>query len=169
LGDPLGVGDRGGPESPLLLHFATLQRLRRFARYWDLVGNSGNFVETAPRLWQEGGSPFARFLAWSDWLFARVGPTESIALPRQAQLLFTYLTEELRQAPPAVAERLHRDRKQAGQRETPEFLRSFCREVEASPVATAKVSAIKRQLKHLGTGEEIRQGAPTNPAARGRS
>jgi len=28
------------------LDFATMQRLRRFARYWDLVGNSGNFVET---------------------------------------------------------------------------------------------------------------------------
>ena len=29
-----------------LLDFATVQRLRRFARYWDLVGNSGSFVET---------------------------------------------------------------------------------------------------------------------------
>ena len=30
-----------------LIDFATMQRLRRFAKYWDLVGNSGNFV--APR------------------------------------------------------------------------------------------------------------------------
>jgi hypothetical protein len=30
-----------------LIDFATMQRLRRFARYWDLVGNSGNFIETA--------------------------------------------------------------------------------------------------------------------------
>ena len=29
-----------------LIDFATMQKLRRFARYWDLVGNSGNFVET---------------------------------------------------------------------------------------------------------------------------
>src|SRR5207245_5251218 len=36
-----------------LVDFATMQRLRRFARYWDLVGNSGNFVETTPRLWAE--------------------------------------------------------------------------------------------------------------------
>ena len=34
-----------------LIDFATMQRLRRFARYWDLVGNSGNFVETTPLIW----------------------------------------------------------------------------------------------------------------------
>ena len=42
-----------------LLDFATMQRLRRFARYWDLVANSGNFVETTPMLWTHtgGGTP----------------------------------------------------------------------------------------------------------------
>ena len=30
-----------------LLDFFTMQRLRRFARYWDLVSNSGVFRETA--------------------------------------------------------------------------------------------------------------------------
>jgi len=34
-----------------LIDFATMQKLRRFARYWDLVGNSGNFIETTPLLW----------------------------------------------------------------------------------------------------------------------
>ncbi len=34
-----------------LIDFATMQKLRRFARYWDLVANSGNFVETTPLLW----------------------------------------------------------------------------------------------------------------------
>ncbi|MBK9991305.1 MAG: DUF4080 domain-containing protein [Verrucomicrobia bacterium] len=34
-----------------LIDFSTMQRLRRFARYWDLVGNSGNFVETTPLVW----------------------------------------------------------------------------------------------------------------------
>ena len=56
-----------------LIDFATLQRLRRFAKYWDLVGNSGNFVGTTPRLWR-GASPFANFLRFSDWLYARLGP-----------------------------------------------------------------------------------------------
>jgi radical SAM superfamily enzyme YgiQ (UPF0313 family) len=34
-----------------LINFATMQRLRRFARYWDMVGNSGNFIETTPLVW----------------------------------------------------------------------------------------------------------------------
>jgi len=68
------------------LDFPTMQRLRRFARYWDLVANSGNFRATTPLLWRAESragtldtqpstltSPFAAFLAFSDWLFARVG------------------------------------------------------------------------------------------------
>jgi hypothetical protein len=38
-----------------LIDFPTMQKLRRFARYWDLVGNSGNFVETTPLIWGKVG------------------------------------------------------------------------------------------------------------------
>ena len=34
-----------------LIDFATMQRLRRFANYWDMVGNSGNFLESTPLIW----------------------------------------------------------------------------------------------------------------------
>jgi hypothetical protein len=43
-----------------LIDFATMQRLRRFAKYWDMVGNSGNFVESTPLLWSNAASPFDR-------------------------------------------------------------------------------------------------------------
>ena len=36
-----------------LIDFATMQRLRRFAKYWDLIGNSGNFVGTTPLIWRD--------------------------------------------------------------------------------------------------------------------
>ena len=49
-----------------LIDFATMQKLRRFARYWDLVGNSGNFVETTPLIWSiEGGRPACPLLLGS--------------------------------------------------------------------------------------------------------
>ena len=48
-----------------LIDFATMQRLRRFARYWDLIGNSGNFLQTTPRIWREG-PPFWSCLEFSD-------------------------------------------------------------------------------------------------------
>jgi radical SAM superfamily enzyme YgiQ (UPF0313 family) len=55
-----------------LLDFPALQRLRRFARHWDLVGNSGNFIETTPLLWSGGASPFAAFMKM-ERLAARAG------------------------------------------------------------------------------------------------
>ncbi|MDO8806332.1 MAG: DUF4080 domain-containing protein [Elusimicrobiota bacterium] len=75
-----------------LLDFFTMQRLRRFARYWDLIANSGVFVETS-RLICAGPSPFNNFLALSDWLYQRTGQTHSISRARLRNLLQAYLTE----------------------------------------------------------------------------
>ncbi len=131
-----------------LLDFATMQRLRRFARYWDLVGNSGNFVETTTRLWREGASPFGAFLRWSDWLFAEVGRTDGIALARLAELLFKYLTVELNLAALPTAEVMWRDWQRGGRREIPEFLRGHLPEgTVAAP--RAKRGGQKRQERHL--------------------
>jgi hypothetical protein len=63
------------------LDFPTLQRLRRFARYWDLIGNSGNFLETSRLLWTGLPSAFHAFLNWSDWLHVRTGSQHGIADP----------------------------------------------------------------------------------------
>ncbi len=56
------IRDRRPPYNLLcsnLLDFATLRRLERFARYWDLIGNSGRFNHTRPLLL--GDDPFGRF------------------------------------------------------------------------------------------------------------
>ena len=57
------------------LDFATLQRLRRFARFWDLINNSGNFLTTAPLIWTNNNAPFVSFLALTDWLYAQLHRT----------------------------------------------------------------------------------------------
>ena len=75
-----------------LLDFATMQRLRRFARYWDLTANSGNFIETTPLIWSRGSTPFAAFMDFSEWLYGRIGRRHGIALATLAELLFEYLT-----------------------------------------------------------------------------
>jgi radical SAM superfamily enzyme YgiQ (UPF0313 family) len=164
-----------------LLDFATLQRLRRFARYWDLVGNSGNFVETTPLLWAVGqasslsvaasgqtassdlqaphrtggtrvplASPFHSFLRWSNWLFAKIGRTDSIALARLAELLFTFLTAELGLDSRAVAESLWADYQRGGRHDQPEFLRAHLTHLPppARP-SREKPVALKRQARHL--------------------
>lgn len=73
------------------LDFATLQRLKRFAGYWDRLVNSGQLRATAPLLWH-GGSPFAGFLAFSDWLHDHGARPHGIALDRLFGLVSVYLT-----------------------------------------------------------------------------
>ena len=71
------------------LDFATMQRLVRFARYWDLVANSGRFAKTLPTLLAD--APCARFIDFSDWLYAKTDATHRIALDRLAVLVTQWL------------------------------------------------------------------------------
>ena len=74
--------------------FPDMQRMRRFARYWDIVANSGNFTGTLKLLWRDEASPFAGFLRFSDWLHATLRRTHMIALHVVAQSLFDFITQE---------------------------------------------------------------------------
>lgn len=156
------------------IDFARMQKLRRFARYWDLVGNSGNFVETTPLIWggfgvppsggkdestrpvairpAEAGTPngsaFHAFLRWSEWLHGRTGRTDRIALVRLMELLFEYLTAELKLSRPAAAEVLWRDYQRGGRNDKPAFLREFLS--EAGPMLPRRqIAPLKRQARHL--------------------
>ena len=71
------------------IDFATMQRLVRFARYWDLIANSGRFAHTLPILLST--APFANFMALSDWLYAQTDATHRIALDRLAGLVGQWL------------------------------------------------------------------------------
>jgi len=88
---------RYSPDAPYVvlatdaLDFSEVQRIVRFARYWDLVGNSGRFHRTLPLLLAD--SPFARFLQFSDWLYARTGKTHEFALERLCGFLHDFLVE----------------------------------------------------------------------------
>jgi len=160
-----------------LIDFATTQRLRRFARYWDLVGNSGNFVETTPLIWNLGGKrfvapqtflesqgadkavpsrglapppAFAAFLRLSDWLHGRTGRTDSIALVRLMELLFEFLTGELKLDAKPVAETMWRDYQRGGRHDKPGFLKDFLpTEEKNAPLRKAKSTLPKRQARHL--------------------
>jgi radical SAM superfamily enzyme YgiQ (UPF0313 family) len=71
------------------IDFATMQRLVRFSRYWDLVANSGRFAHTLEMVL--GTAPFANFMALSDWLYANTDATHRIALDRLAGLVTKWL------------------------------------------------------------------------------
>jgi radical SAM superfamily enzyme YgiQ (UPF0313 family) len=169
-----------------LVDFASMQRLRRFARFWDLLGNSGNFIETTPLLWSRsappdfrsaaareanppqsmaepldtvgtptraapnGTSPFDAFMAWSEWLHAHVGRTDSIALVRLMELLFVYLTAELGLEPKHAAQSLWRDYRRGGRNDKPAFLNEFLSGDDLAGVSRPKAPRLpKRQARHL--------------------
>lgn len=69
--------------------YFTVQRMVRFARYWDLVGNSGRFPNSLPLLLAD--KPFQRFMIFSDWLFDTTRQTHRIALPKLFALLHEHL------------------------------------------------------------------------------
>ena len=72
-----------------LIDFSTMQRLVRFARYWDLVANSGRFAHTVEIML--GDAPFANFMAFSDWIYSKTDATHRIALDRLARLVTEWL------------------------------------------------------------------------------
>ena len=131
-----------------LIDFGMMQRMRRFARYWDLVGNSGNFRESAPLIWSTTASPFAAFLRWSDWLYARIGRQHAIALPRLAELLFEFLTQELGLPPLGAARALWHDYRRSGRSDKPAFLREYIQEVHGPGDSSPARSGLKRQARH---------------------
>jgi hypothetical protein len=73
--------------------FDDIQKMRRFARYWDMVANSGKFVRTTALL-LDTASPFERFFAFSDWLYHRTGQrTHGIALHDLTEHVRDFATE----------------------------------------------------------------------------
>ncbi|PKG38315.1 B12-binding domain-containing radical SAM protein [Psychromonas sp. Urea-02u-13] len=65
--------------------FATMQLVNRFARYWDMIGNSGRFKHTLAYLLTD--NPFEDFMAITNWLFEETGQTHKINLKRLYELI----------------------------------------------------------------------------------
>jgi len=147
--------------------FPTMQRLRRFARFWDLVANSGNFVESLALLFAKPlstdpallphespaspsrhESPFWTFLHFSDWLYSKTGRQHGIALSRLAQFLFTYLTEHLGYNPGLAQQALIRDFQRTGRKDAPVLAETSPAPDQRTSPPTPPRSALKRQSRH---------------------
>lgn len=131
-----------------LLDFPTLQRLRRFGRYWDLLSNSGNFAETTPLFWANGRSAFTSVMRFSDWLFARHGRTHAMGLDFLAEQIFDFLATELGESRELIAPALLRDYQRGARREIPKFIRPFVDDAEGKK-SNAAEAIPKRQSRRL--------------------
>ncbi|MCA9067418.1 MAG: DUF4080 domain-containing protein, partial [Planctomycetaceae bacterium] len=124
----------------------TMSRMRRFAKFWDLVANSGNFVETSPLLW-EGTNPFSGFLEFSDWIYAREQRTHGLSLQRLMEHLLHFLTQVRALPGSKVAERLWQDYQRGGRSDKPKLFEGY----ELSPPLHSRKSARlpSRQARHI--------------------
>ena len=71
--------------------FNDMQRISRFARYWDLAGNSGRFHQALPLLL--GAAPFSNFMRFADWLYAQTHKTHEFAFERLCEFMQVHLTQ----------------------------------------------------------------------------
>lgn len=65
--------------------FATMQRVNRFARYWDMIGNSGRFKHSLGHILSD--EPFDDFMAITEWIFNKTGQTHQINLKKLYELV----------------------------------------------------------------------------------
>ncbi|HOW67846.1 MAG TPA: radical SAM protein [Candidatus Paceibacterota bacterium] len=132
-----------------LLPFLLLQRLKRFARFWDLVANSGNFHSSHRMIWQDASSPFHAFLEFSDWLFHRLRRQHGIALTRLVEELYFYLTGVLRQPSAQVVSSLADDLRRCGRTEIPPSLKAVFPTLSSSRTQP-NTHPPPRQQRHQG-------------------
>jgi radical SAM superfamily enzyme YgiQ (UPF0313 family) len=127
--------------------FLDMQRMERFARYWDLVANSGNFVRSRDLIWENADSPCVAFLEFSDWLFGVVGRRASIQLKVLTEHLFRFLVDVRGLDAAGVGRLLAEDYQRGGRSDLPRSLKSFAEPITARP--NDKVLALKRQQRVL--------------------
>ncbi|CAN7166731.1 DUF4080 domain-containing protein [Massilia sp. LjRoot122] len=114
-----------------LIDFPAMQRLVRFARYWDLVANSGRFANTTRALLAD--APFDNFMAFSSWIYTKTDATHRIALEKLAKLVQEWL--QLRGMGRAEAAAL--------------LASDYAGKVDTATVHTPVAAAPQRQVRHL--------------------
>lgn len=131
---------------------ATVECFTRFARYWDLIANSGRFPQTlgvllsTPIPQTDAPSVFARFMALTEWLNQTLASTHRLSPEVLVDTLFRYLTRHLLLAERLIRETLLADYLASGARGSPDCLRGQL--PYRPPVLRQHVSLTQRQTQH---------------------
>ncbi len=131
-----------------LISFEMMQKMKRFARFWDMVYNSGNFKRCVTYLFEEG-KVYEGFFAFSEWVYNKTESTWQISLDRLASLLFEYLSVVLHVNQEQLKLDMIEDIMVVRGRKLPKFLRY--EEVLHVRSEKEQVMFNKRQQKHSKT------------------
>ncbi len=127
------------------IDFYTMRRLSVFARYWDIVINSGRFLSTRNIMLTE--NPFQQFLKFSDWLYIQTGQTHSISLARLFGLIYQYLVTSSTLNKSLIEDSLLTDFNVSGIKGFPPFIKNRIK--NDSPKDNANYQS--RQKNHLNS------------------
>ena len=133
------------------LSFEDIQKMKRFARFWNLYYNSGNFKQSVPQLWLQDGDVFTHFFAFSLWVYAQSNSTWKISLERLAKFLFDYRVQVQGAEEEEVALLLLKDLLKLEGRKVPNFLKPF------AYAETGKKVFLDQQKNTVVQGQNKRQ------------
>jgi len=130
-----------------LISFSGMQNLNRFARYWDMIANSGRFTQS--KLLLLADDPFQRFMSVTNWLHEHTGQTHKIALARLFDLLYQAMQECLGLQSEEIKQTLWLDYQNSGLKGYPSFADHKMIEQRNKSRKQNKSSALNRQARHL--------------------
>jgi radical SAM superfamily enzyme YgiQ (UPF0313 family) len=107
-----------------LISFSSLQKMKRFSRFWDIAYNSGNFRSSVEYIWGDG-SVYEGFFAFSEWIYEQTESTWQISLNRFSELIFNYLTSVLGYDTTLIADSIISDIARVKGRKIPGYLREY--------------------------------------------
>jgi len=105
------------------LSFETIQKMKRFARFWDLTYNSGNFQKTLEFIFEKE-DVFKSFYEFSEWIYKKSESTWQISLNRLSEYIFIYLTEYKDFNKTKIADTILSDLTKVNGRKIPKFLQN---------------------------------------------
>jgi radical SAM superfamily enzyme YgiQ (UPF0313 family) len=131
------------------ISFADVQVMARFARYWDLIGNSGRFSNTLPLILSSDVSPFARFSLLSDAIFELTGQTHKISLLRLFDLVYEVASSRLCVDAEALKQNITLDHHDSGLKSVPKcLLGGNLANPRANSEPKSRTSNASRQARH---------------------
>jgi radical SAM superfamily enzyme YgiQ (UPF0313 family) len=131
--------------------FSTVQRVTRFARYWDLIANSGRYTHGTALLLADDA--FANFAQFADWLYATTSKTHAFAHERLVDLLFEFLTTVRDEEAALVGNALAQDYAATGSRGNPKSLAPYLPEAPHLRTQLFAAHGAARQARHVQAAE----------------
>ena len=135
------------------MSFSEVQYMSKFAKFWDLTANSGNFISTmkfileSDSLTHIGVSPFDRFKSLTTYMLKKHAESHSIALNALAETLFQFMKESGVGESSAKDVLIH-DFKRDEKRGLPAFLKYEVVFEKGATTQKNQSSLPKRQQKH---------------------